>query len=91
MSPPDIKYRRRGQGEVIERVDCGKWRIRNWFYETTKINSWGIIYFGDAPNREVNNVLEAFQSQLPIVNFYFFTNLYYQFFLSVAATHWIFN
>jgi eukaryotic translation initiation factor 2C len=65
LSPPDIKYRRRGQGEVIERVRFGKWRVQNWFYETPIIHSWGIIYFGDEPNREINDNLNSFQIQLP--------------------------
>jgi hypothetical protein len=72
LSPPDVKYRRRGQGEVIERVNCGQWRIRNWFYESPEINSWGIIYFGDRPNGEVNNILAEFQNQFPPVNSIFF-------------------
>ncbi|CAF4025256.1 unnamed protein product [Rotaria sp. Silwood2] len=65
LSPPEIKYRRRGQGEVIEYVNCGTWRIRNWFYTTSKIHSWGMIYFGDTPDEYTNNVLEDFQDRLP--------------------------
>jgi hypothetical protein len=86
--PPDIKYRRRGKGEVIEQVRLGKWRLRNWFYETQEINSWGIIYFGDTPNREVNDILGAFQNQLPQVNFNFFFRfiLYYCSELFLSAT-----
>ncbi|CAF3999072.1 unnamed protein product [Rotaria sordida] len=65
LSPPAIIYRRRGRGEVIESVNCGKWRIRNWFYTTSEINSWGMIYFGDKSNRSIENMLYEFQNQLP--------------------------
>jgi hypothetical protein len=68
LAPPDIKYRRRGQGEVIEQVRFGKWRVRNWFYDTPPINSWGMIYFGDTPNREIDGILRDFQNRLPQVN-----------------------
>ncbi|CAF4882836.1 unnamed protein product [Rotaria sp. Silwood1] len=64
LAPPEIKYRRRGNGQVIEYVNCGKWRIRNWFYETPEINSWGIIYFGDKLDRFVKNILNEFQNRL---------------------------
>ena len=67
LPAPDIKYRR-GQREVLEQVQFGKWRIRNWFYEASVINSWGMFYFGDAPDGQVNRDLENFQNQLPDVN-----------------------
>ncbi len=69
MTPPDIKYRRRGQGEIIEHVRFGKWRVQNWFYKTPEINLWGIIYFGDTPDGHIENNLEEFQNRLPQVNF----------------------
>ncbi len=94
LSPPDIKYRRRGQGEVIERVRFGKWRVQNWFYETPIINSWGIIYFGDRPNREINDNLNSFQNQLPQVNFNCFSNEYFlynsEFLFSASSTDWFY-
>ncbi|CAF4038167.1 unnamed protein product [Rotaria magnacalcarata] len=65
LTPPEIKYRRRGQGEAIEYVKCGQWRIRNWFYATTKISSWGIIYFGDRLDNYVDDILQQFKYQLP--------------------------
>ncbi|CAF3801905.1 unnamed protein product [Rotaria socialis] len=65
LAPPEIKYRRRGQGEAIEYVKCGQWRIRNWFYATTRINSWGIIYFGDRLDKYVDDILQQFKYQLP--------------------------
>ncbi|UJR20428.1 hypothetical protein I4U23_023559 [Adineta vaga] len=65
ISPPTIKYRRRGQGEVMESVHGGQWRIKNWFLSTPPINSWGIIYFGDRPDGHTNGVLREFQNQFP--------------------------
>ncbi|CAF4872522.1 unnamed protein product [Rotaria sp. Silwood1] len=65
LAPPKIRYRSRGQGEVIESVNCGKWRIQNWFYTTSKINSWGMIYFGDTPNSRIEDTLSEFQNRLP--------------------------
>lgn len=86
LTPPDIKYRRRGQGEVIERVSFGKWRVRNWFYESPTINSWGIIYFGDTPNRETNDILNEFQNIFPNVNIFIFSiHFYYSSFSSYFA------
>ena len=72
LNTPDIKYRRRGQdqGEVIEHVQFGKWKLQNWFYETPVINSWGIIYFGDTPHGDVYGILQEFQNQLPQVTFF---------------------
>ncbi|CAF2681440.1 unnamed protein product [Rotaria sp. Silwood2] len=65
LSPPEIRYRRRGQGEIIESVNCGKWRIQNWFYTTSQINSWGMIYFGDTSNGYTEDIVSKFQNRLP--------------------------
>jgi hypothetical protein len=94
LNTPDIKYRRGGKGEVIEHVKFGKWKLQNWFYETPDINAWGIIYFGDRPNREVSNILESFQNQLPQVQFHFFSidfNYYLKFGFLVTSTKWLCN
>jgi len=69
LAPPEIKYRRRqGQGDAIERVTCGKWRISNWFYTTTEISKWGLIYFGATPGEEITRTLNTLAAQLPEVN-----------------------
>jgi hypothetical protein len=77
LTPPDIKYRRRqGQGDAMEHVACGKWKIRNWFYTTPEIHRWGIIYFGERPDERINGILQDFENQLPDVKlFLYLTNL----------------
>lgn len=65
LDPPDIAYRRRGKGEIVEHVSVGKWKIRNWFFNSPPIDSWGLIYFSDRPNNRGDNVVEEFQQQLP--------------------------
>ena len=68
LNPPEIHYRaRQGQGEAIEHVAVGKWRINNRFYNTPEISSWGMIYIGSQPNPEINGILNAFAQQLPEV------------------------
>ena len=52
---------------MIESVNCGRWKIRNWFYAPCKIHTWGIIYFGDTPDRYTDNTLNEFYNRLPIV------------------------
>lgn len=68
LAPPDITYRRRGQGEIVEHVTVGKWKIRNWFYESPPINSWGLIYFTDRPSNRHDDIVDQFQYELPQVN-----------------------
>ncbi len=73
LAPPEIKYRRRqGQGDAVERVNCGKWRIGNWFYTTPEIVKWGLIYFGSKPDNKIIETLDILASQLPAVNYFYF-------------------
>ncbi|CAF3663795.1 unnamed protein product [Adineta steineri] len=66
LSPPQVKYRaRQGRGDAIEQVDCGKWKIRNWFYTTPEIQRWGIIYLGDTYDDRVKYILQSFKDQFP--------------------------
>lgn len=69
LPAPKITYRK-GQREDIQQVEFGKWRIRNWFYGAAIIDSWGLIYFGDPPDRQIDRDLDDFQNQLPEVNFH---------------------
>ena len=85
LPAPDIKYRR-GQREVIEQVRFGKWRVRNWFFEASTINSWGMIYFGDAPDRQTAQDLEQFRIQLPEVKFHFLMMMVYEISSSASST-----
>lgn len=95
MPAPQIRYRQRGKGEVVEYVNCGKWRIRNWFYNTPEIKSWGIIYFGEKPNKNTSDILNEFQRQLPnvvylLMRLLLFVNLSF-FFLVAIRTQWFRN
>jgi hypothetical protein len=68
LAPPEIKYRnRQGQGDTIERVNCGKWRIGNWFHTTPEITRWGLIYFGDKPDNRTIETVNILADQLPQV------------------------
>ena len=78
ITPPKITYRQRGRGDIAESIQGGQWRIRNWFISTPPINKWGIIYFGDAPDRNVNGVLQEFQNQFPNVIFHFSPREFYE-------------
>ncbi|CAF3974965.1 unnamed protein product [Adineta steineri] len=62
---PQIQYRSQGKRDAIEYVRGGKWRIRNWFCSTPEIHTWGMIYFGDQPDRNIRSILENFQHELP--------------------------
>lgn len=88
LPPPEVKYRDHGNSFVAERVNVGKWTIRNRFFTTRDVNKWGMIYFGSKPNDHVIGVLKEFENRLPQVrqeNFSLPTNF---FFSSVIATIW---
>ncbi|CAF4470917.1 unnamed protein product, partial [Rotaria sp. Silwood2] len=56
----------KGQNEIIESVNVGKWRIgRNRFYRAPEIKSWGLIYYGHRPNEQMNQTINYFAYQLP--------------------------
>lgn len=65
LPPPEVKYRAQGSGEVAERVNVGKWTIRNRFFTTRDVNKWGMIYFGSKPNDSIVNNLKEFEIGLP--------------------------
>ncbi|CAF3351794.1 unnamed protein product [Rotaria sp. Silwood1] len=65
LPPPEVKYRGQGNSEVTERVNFGKWTIRNRFYTTRDINKWGMIYFGSKPNENIIQALKDFETRLP--------------------------
>ncbi len=68
LPPPEVKYRGQGNSEITERVNFGKWTIRNRFFTTRDINKWGMIYFGSKPNENVIETLKDFENRLPSVN-----------------------
>ena len=68
LPPPEIKYRTRDGAEMLERVNFGKWTIRNRFFMTRDIQTWGIIYLSNQPpRRDTLDILNSFQEQLPPV------------------------
>lgn len=73
LPPPEVKYRGQGNSEITERVNFGKWTIRNRFYTTRDINKWGMIYFGSKPTENVIQTLKDFENRLPAVKNLFFS------------------
>lgn len=67
LPPPEVKYRGQGSSEVAERVNFGKWTIRNRFYTTRDVNKWGMLYFGSKPTDDVIQTLKDFETRLPPV------------------------
>ncbi|CAF0973268.1 unnamed protein product [Adineta steineri] len=65
LPPPEVKYRGQGNSDVTERVNFGKWTIRNRFYTTRDISKWGMVYFGSKPTENVIQTLKDFETQLP--------------------------
>lgn len=65
LPPPEVKYRGQGNSEITERVNFGKWTIRNRFYTTRDINKWGMVYFGSKPTENVIQTLKDFENRLP--------------------------
>lgn len=77
LPTPEVKYRGKGNSEVIEQIAIGKWTIRNRFYTSPPINKWGIIYFGPKPDNNIIPILEEFESQLPSVSYHYISFLLY--------------
>jgi eukaryotic translation initiation factor 2C len=67
LPPPEVKYRGQGTTEITERVNFGKWTIRNRFYTTRDINKWAMVYFGSKPTEDVIHTLKDFETRLPPV------------------------
>ena len=68
LNPPEIRYRNlRGQGEAIEQVAVGKWKINNRFVSTPDIFKWGIIHIGCETTDGIKSIFEEFVRQLPDV------------------------
>ena len=68
LPAPEVKYRGQGTSEIPERVNFGKWTIRNRFYTTRDVSKWGMIYFGSKPTENVIQTLKDFENRLPPVN-----------------------
>jgi hypothetical protein len=63
-----VKYRGQNSNEITERVNCGKWVIRNRFFTTRDIKAWAMVYFGSKPDQGVVDVLKEFENRLPQVS-----------------------
>jgi len=74
LPAPEVKYRGQGTVEITERVNFGKWTIRNRFFTTRDINKWGMIYFGSKPNENVIQTLKEFENRFPPVKSLLFQN-----------------
>jgi hypothetical protein len=72
LPPPEVKYRGQGGSEVLERVNFGKWTIRNRFFTTRDVNKWGMIYFGSKPTENIVQTLQSFENRLPPVKKFLF-------------------
>ena len=57
---------------MVENVNVGKWKIRNFFYQTPEIRKWGLIYIGNQLSNEQKRMIEYFAVEFPKVNFLFF-------------------
>jgi len=46
LPPPEIKYKlsRGDQGDVIERVQIGKWWLNNRFNKAKEIRTWTVFF-----------------------------------------------
>ena len=62
-----MRYRDQKDGAITERVNCGKWVIRNRFVTTRDIKAWAMVYFGSKPDQGVIDVLKEFENRLPQV------------------------
>ncbi len=72
LPPPEVKYRGQGNSDITERVNFGKWTIRNRFCTTRDIGKWGMIYFGSKPDESIIGTLKDFENRLPPVKTSFF-------------------
>lgn len=72
IAPPEIKYisGRDGQSEVVERINIGKWNIRNRFQKTRNINTWACVMISaEKPNQYQLSIAQQFVEHFPYVNF----------------------
>ncbi|CAF2623092.1 unnamed protein product [Rotaria sp. Silwood2] len=70
IAPPEIKYisGRDGQSEVVERINIGKWNIRNRFQKTRHINTWAcVMVSAQRPNQYQLSIAQQFVEHFPYV------------------------
>ncbi|CAF0781179.1 unnamed protein product [Rotaria sp. Silwood1] len=70
IAPPEIKYisGRDGQSEVVERINIGKWNIRNRFQKTRHINTWAcVMVSAQRPDQYQLSIAQQFVEHFPYV------------------------
>ncbi|UJR37628.1 hypothetical protein I4U23_030325 [Adineta vaga] len=70
IDPPDIKYisGRDGHSEVVERINIGKWNIRNRFQKPRNINNWACVMISaQRPNQYQLSIAQQFVEHFPYV------------------------
>ncbi|CAF3647379.1 unnamed protein product [Rotaria sordida] len=70
IAPPEIKYisGHDGQSEVVERINIGKWNIRNRFQKTRHIDTWAcIMVSAQRPNQYQLSIAQQFVKHFPNV------------------------
>ncbi|CAF1148681.1 unnamed protein product [Rotaria sordida] len=70
IAPPEIKYisGHDGQSEVVERINIGKWNIRNRFQKTRHIDTWAcIMVSAQRPNQYQLSIAQQFVKHFPYV------------------------
>ncbi|CAF1938445.1 unnamed protein product [Rotaria magnacalcarata] len=70
IAPPEIKYisGRDGRSEVVERINIGKWNIRNRFQKTRHIKRWACVMVStQKPNQYQLSIAQQFVEHFPHV------------------------
>ncbi|CAF0858888.1 unnamed protein product [Rotaria sp. Silwood1] len=70
IAPPEIKYKsgRDGQSDIVERINIGKWNLRNRFQKTKTIDRWAcIMVSSQKPNSNQLSIAKQFVDQFPYI------------------------
>ncbi|CAF3974303.1 unnamed protein product, partial [Rotaria magnacalcarata] len=68
IAPPEIKYKsgRDGQSQIVERINIGKWNLRNRFQKTKTIDKWACVLIStQRPNNNQLSIAKQFVDQFP--------------------------
>ncbi|CAF4038008.1 unnamed protein product [Rotaria sp. Silwood2] len=70
IAPPEIKYKsgRDGQSDIVERINIGKWNLRNRFQKTKTIERWACVMISSQkPNANQLSIAKQFIDQFPYI------------------------
>ncbi|CAF1375953.1 unnamed protein product [Rotaria sordida] len=70
IPPPEIKYKsgRDGQSDIVERINIGKWNLRNRFQKTRTIDRWAcVLISSQKPNPNQLSIAKQFIDQFPYI------------------------